>query len=77
MIHYNVRWVEAGEWQTRERFAAAVEAVAGDILLVITGDETKGVRVIALRVLTRVVTNPVTLICSMCGNPMEEDELDT
>ena len=75
MTVYNLRWVESGEWQTRERFAAAVEAVAGDILLVITGDETKGVRVIALRVLTRVVTNPVTLICSMCNNPLgEEDE---
>ena len=73
MRHYNLRWVEAGQWQTRERFAAAVEAVAGDILLVITNDEVKGARVIALRVLTRVVTEPVTLICSMCEHPLEEE----
>ena len=74
MRHYNLRWVESGQWQTRERFAAAVEAVAGDILLVITSDETTGARVIALRVLTRVVTDPVTLICSMCGNPLKEEK---
>ena len=76
MTAYNLRWVENGEWQSRERFQSAVPVIAGDILIVIMGDMQTGVRLIALRVLTRVVTDPVTLICSMTGNPLEEEELD-
>ena len=76
MIRYNVRWVESGEWQSREGFESLLPIVANDILIMITGDPVTGVRAIALRILQRVITDPVTLICAMCNNPLEEPELD-
>lgn len=76
MISYNVRWVESGEWQSHEGFKAISPIVANDILIMITGDPVTAVRLITLRVLQRVITDPVTLICAMTQNPLEEPELD-
>ena len=79
MIHYNVRWVESGEWKTHDGFESEEPVAVNDVLLIIyiaLGDSATGGRVLALRVLQRVITDPVMLICAMTQHPLEEPELD-
>jgi hypothetical protein len=45
--------------------------LANDVIIFNLGTPA---RLIALRVLTRVITDPVTLMCAMCGNPFEEQD---
>ena len=69
MSLYNLRWVDSGEWHTRDGFECWDMIVANDVIIFTAGEP---ILVIALRVVQRVVTDPVTLICAMCGNPFEE-----
>ena len=71
MTHYNLRWVENGELCTRDGFDCWDSIVVNDVIIFNPGNPT---RMIALRVVTRVITDPVTLICSMCSNPLEEQD---
>ena len=71
MTAYNLRWVEAGELCTRDGFDCWDSILANDVIIFNLGTPA---RLIALRVLTRVITDPVTLICAMCGNPLEDND---
>lgn len=65
---YNVRWKDSGNWVTQEGAEAAGIVLTGDIMFLHRGPEG----LLPLRVLQRVLTEPVTLICAKCVNPFED-----
>jgi hypothetical protein len=64
----NIRWKSKGKWNTNDGVELHMQPADGHVLIL---QDSGGVN-IAMRVNEVIHTKPVTLICALCLNPMED-----